>query len=479
MRSTIEFLRGGKLVKLDGAMPTDTLLDYLRETGSCGTKEGCAEGDCGACTVVLGSLDGDKVTYRPVNSCITFLPVLDGKELITVDDLSVKDGPLHPVQDAMVKHHASQCGFCTPGFVMAIFAQYHGNNADADHEGVVEQIAGNLCRCTGYRPITAAAMEVCARAPDDVFTSRMRDTSALLADISGGPLKMEKGGYMFAAPQSVAELAEVYSQHPGATLVAGATDVGLWVTKKHVDIKQVIYLGRVKELQDITSTDDAITLGAGVTFADAMPHLETYGDDFQAVLSRIGAKQVRAAGTIGGNIANGSPIGDTPPILISLDATITLQKGETTRTIALENFFIDYGSQDIGESEFVASITVPKPAANTHLKCYKISKRHDQDISAVLAAFNITLSGSVISKCRIAFGGMAATPKRALALEAALIGFDVSKFDIQDVPVSKLNQDFQPISDMRASAKYRSQVAGNLIIKALLELQASVAGDAA
>lgn len=446
-RASIRFLRNGVPVTLTDVPPMQTLLDYLRLTErKNGTKEGCNEGDCGACTVAVGSLRDGALVYEPVNACIQLMGQLDGKEILTVEDL----GGAHPVQKAMVKHHASQCGFCTPGFVMSLFT-LHEQGEKQTRAQVNEYIAGNLCRCTGYRPIVAAAMDALNTAP------AARDAAALAALQDGEDIFVGDEESFIASPASLESLAEIYESFPSATLVAGATDVGLWITKQMRNLPQIIFLNRVAELQELRDGQDVLEIGAGVTYAHAEEALSHVHPDMARLLWRIGSKQVRASGTIGGNIANGSPIGDMPPALIALGATIELRKGGHARRMKLEDFFLAYGKQDRKPGEFVSRIFVPKLAANATFHAYKISKRFDQDISAVCGAFHFASDGP-----RIAFGGMAATPKRAHKTEAALAhGLDAA--------LAALAEDFTPLSDMRASAEYRLEAARALLKKAVLE----------
>lgn len=468
--NTINYIRNGQTVVVNQFGPTDTLLDHLRLTeGSYGTKEGCCEGDCGACTVVLGRQQNGKMHYRPVNSCIYLLGMTDGQQLITVDDLTAQGEPLHPVQQSMVNHHATQCGFCTPGFVMALFALYHSEQ-DISRDTINTQLAGNLCRCTGYRPIVEAGLEACAQTPNDQFSKQAEKTAKQLADTPNKDLFIGTEDRFFAAPKSLNSLANLYSEHPDATIVAGATDVGLWITKRLMDLPKIIYIGDVADLNQVQINDQNVTIGAAVTYANAMDAVGGLDADIAETMRRIGSKQVRESGTIGGNIANGSPIGDMPPLLIAMGAKITLQKATTTRTIKLEDYFIAYGKQDRQQGEFLTEITIPKLKPNEHFRAYKITKRFDQDISAVMAAFHFTLDGTKITAARIAFGGMAATPKRATKTEAALIGQDINKIDQTHPALNSLADDFTPLSDMRASADYRQTVAKGLLFKAIIEL---------
>ncbi|WP_020593449.1 xanthine dehydrogenase small subunit [Kiloniella laminariae] len=480
MRQSIRFVRDGKAVELTDIGPNDTLLDYLRLTEeSRGTKEGCAEGDCGACSVAVGAINKNgQLEYQAVNSCIQLLGMLDGKEIITVDDLSRGQEALHPVQDAMVRHHGSQCGFCTPGIVMSLFTLYH-KGIKADRQAINNQLAGNLCRCTGYRPIIDAALESCNGSLDDRFVQAYAATTETLNKLDDGQdVFLGTPERFFAAPASIASLAKLYSQHPDAIVVAGATDVGLWITKQLRDLPKIIHLGRVEGLDRVEDNGAELLIGAGATYAQAEDALATIDPDIAEVVRRIGSSQVRASGTIGGNIANGSPIGDSPPLLIALDARLGLEKADSKREIRLEDFFIDYGKQDRQPGEFVSYVKVPKLAKNQFLRSYKISKRFDQDISALLAAFRLTVEHNRITEARIAFGGMAATPKRAAKTEKILVGLDLADQSGWTKAAETLEQDYQPISDMRASKEYRNDVAKGLLLKALHEISHAVSDTA-
>ena len=472
MRSEIRFLRRGTAVQLSGISPMLTLLEYLRvHEHAVGTKEGCAEGDCGACTVVLRKRIDGKLHYQAVNSCILLAGQADGAEVITVEDLA--DGTvLHPVQQRMVEQHGSQCGFCTPGFVMALFALYHADRTEQLQRGAVNDwIAGNLCRCTGYRPIVEAALAACRGPASDRFTQHERAVvKALNAIQDDDDLFVGTDDQFFAAPAGVASLAKLYGANPDAVLVAGATDVGLWITKKLQTLPKIIWLGRVPELTEIDKAADGVTFGAMVTHEAAIPHLARIDPDLGELMRRFAGKQIRSVGTIGGNIANGSPIGDTPPALIALGATLQLQKGKKQRTIPLEQFFVAYGKQDRAAGEFVRSVHIPKLKKNERFRCYKTSKRFDQDISAVMGAFKFTLDRSRITAARIAFGGMAATPKRAPKAEAALAGADLSNESSWQSALAALDGDFKPITDQRASAEYRATAARAVLRKALIEI---------
>ncbi len=470
MRDHIRFVLDDEIRSVGGIDPTRTVLQYLREDlGRRGTKEGCAEGDCGACTVVLGELVDGALAYRPVNSCIQFVPTLDGKQLITVEDLKGPGGRLHRVQRAMVRHDASQCGFCTPGFVMTMFALYQ-QGPQRDRLAVNDALAGNLCRCTGYGPIVDAAFSACGDPPEDRFSAAADSTRALLERIQPGDgVGIEHDGRRYFAPSTLAELSELLGDFPDAHPFAGATDLGLWVTKDGRELDTLIYLGNVAPLRELNVTETEIEIGAAVTYSEALPVLTQHYPDFGEMLRRLGAWQVRNAGTIGGNVANGSPIGDSPPPLIAAGATLVLHGATGRRELPLEDFFLGYGKQDRRPGEIVEKIRLPLPASGSRLLCYKISKRFDQDISAVCAAFSLGLDdGGRVARFRAAFGGMAETPKRAPSLEAALIGRPWSE-DIVRRGMTALAGDFEPIDDLRASAAYRLRVAQNLLFKCFLE----------
>ena len=469
-RQTIHFLRRGQVVELSSIPPMRTLLDYLRlEEKAKGTKEGCNEGDCGACTVALGSLEDGRVVYEPVNACILLLGQIDGKELVMVDDLAV-DGKLHPVQKAFVDNHASQCGFCTPGFVMSLFTLYHAGKKPTRQE-IVDHIAGNLCRCTGYRPIVDAAMKSCTGKPADAWAAAEKETAEQLSALNDGfDVFVGDTSSFFAAPASLDSLARLSAEYPGATIVAGATDVGLWITKQLRDLPKIIYVGRAKGLNAVADQGPHISIGASATYAEAESHLAAIDPDIGEVIRRLGAKQVRASGTVGGNIANGSPIGDTPPMLIALGSTLHLRNGENERSLPLEDFFVAYGKQDRAAGELVWRVDVPKLKANESFRAYKLTKRFDQDISAVMSAFKFTLDGRTIKSARIAFGGMAATPKRAPQAELALRGVSLDAPKDWERAIAALATDYQPIDDMRASAEYRLVAACAFLRKALMEV---------
>jgi xanthine dehydrogenase small subunit len=470
-RDALRFRFRGGDVALQRFSPRATVLDWLREEmGAKGTKEGCAEGDCGACTVVLARLKDGRLAYEPFNACILLLGQLDGAELITIEDLAA-GGELHPLQQAMVDAHASQCGFCTPGIVMSLFAAYHSERP-VTYAGLCDQLAGNLCRCTGYRPIIAAALETCAGEPADRFAATSGERAAALAALADNrDMLAGDDAAFFAAPASLDSLAALYARFPDATLVGGATDVGLWVTKQLRDLKRVIWLGRVAGLDNVSeSGDGALSLGATLGLEDAAPLLGTIHPDLRELIRRFGSKQVRASGTVGGNIANGSPIGDLAPALIALGGRVVLRKGDKTRALPLEDFFIAYGKQDRGPGEFVVAVEAPRLAPHQLYRAFKVSKRFDEDISAVMLAARFDLDGRKIANARVACGGMAATPKRAAKAEGALLGASLDDPESWGGAKKAIDQDFAPLTDMRATAAYRTAVAANLLKKALMEI---------
>lgn len=444
----IEFLLNGETTRVEVNNPTHTLLDYLRETEKLtGTKEGCNEGDCGACSVMVTDADGAKA----LNACILFLPQLNGKSVRTVEGLAAPDGTLHPVQHHMIEQHGSQCGFCTPGFVMSMAAAHQ--NGATNHDDV---LAGNLCRCTGYAPIIRAA-DAAAKDPKPKH---------LKADKPSKTVTLQSDAAF--VPKSSDELADWYVENPNATLIGGATDVGLWVNKDLRELAPVAFVGQIEDLRGVEVSDGGIAFGAAVTLSQLHQTVARKYPSFAELIRRYGSTQVRNAATIGGNIANGSPIGDGPPALIALGAQLYLRRGDDFRNMPIEDFFIAYGKQDRAEGEFVIGVAIPDQPDN--LKCYKISKRFDQDISALCGCFNITRKGDKVTDARIAFGGMAATPKRAEHVENALIGQPWTQETITAAK-AEFAKDYQPISDLRASATYRAQTAQNLLQRYFDETQ--------
>jgi xanthine dehydrogenase small subunit len=483
----VRFALDGTIVSLDDVDPTRTVLQYLREDlGRTGTKEGCAEGDCGACTVVVGELDGNGVRFRAINSCIQFVPTLDGKELITVESLQSDDGTLHPVQQALVDCHGSQCGFCTPGFVMSLFALYKSAQKPSRRE-INDALAGNLCRCTGYRPIVDAAcrmyengvaasnrhehwMNCSFSSPTDAQPSASERVmiERLKSIERHDTLALVHGHRTYYAPTTLSELADLRAAHPDARILAGGTDVGLWVTKQLRELGTVIYVGHVAELLRIDAAGALLEVGAAVPLTDAFAAIVRHYPELDELARRFASPPIRNAGTLGGNIANGSPIGDSMPALIALGATLVLRRGTRTREIPLDEFYLAYQKTALEPGEFLERIRIPLPMPGITIRSYKISKRFDQDISAVCGGYRIEIENGVVQNVRIAYGGVAAIPKRAPLTERALLGKPWNEDTVRGA-MAALDRDYTPLSDMRASAAYRRTTAKNLLYRLFLE----------
>ena len=474
----VRFVLDGEVIELRDVDPTRTVLQFLREDmRRTGTKEGCAEGDCGACTVVLAEIDrsGNDLSLRAINSCIQFLPTLDGKELITVESLATDTTDLHPVQRAMVDNHGAQCGFCTPGFVMSMFALFKTQSSPG-RVAIDDALAGNLCRCTGYRPIVDAAVAMYDTDDSDDWlrqpagkgekpVDRIRALKKIKRDDG---FALNNGRRAFFAPHSIEQLTHILAEHPDATILAGGTDVGLWVTKQHRELDTVVYTGDVEGLDAIRVTDSHIEIGAAATLSDAMVVVVEHFPHLDELFLRFASPPIRNAGTLGGNIANGSPIGDSMPALMVAGTELVLTGAGGTRVVSMDGFYHDYMVNDLQPGEFLQNIRIPLPTGNSELRSYKVSKRFDQDISAVCGAFRTTVVGDVVEDVCIAFGGMAATIKRASNCETALAGAEWCEATI-DRAATALSEDFEPLNDMRASAAYRLRVAQNMLRRFFLE----------
>lgn len=470
-KNCIQFLLNGKPVRVSNIEPTQSVLTYLRETQLLtGTKEGCAEGDCGACTVVLAELENDQAVLKPVNACIQFVPTLAGKALFTVEYLRQQNnGALHPVQQAMVDKHGSQCGFCTPGFIMSlwgVYNQYQTENTKPERSEVRSALTGNLCRCTGYKPILEAA-DVMFEQPAVAFDhAALRDQLVAMKQEESFSYSHPDG--QFYTPRTIDDLLQLRAEHPEATVLAGGTDVGLWVNKQFRELNPIIYLGDVAELKIIQQDAQYLHIGAGATLTNAYQALQEIYPEMNQIWERFASQPIRNIGTLGGNIANGSPIGDSMPALIVLGTKVVLNSVRGQRELVLEDLYLDYMKKDMAADEIVELIKIPLPVAGQQFRCYKLSKRYDSDISAVFTGMALMLQDDKVESIKIAFGGMAATPKRAQQCEQMLQGKVWDEATVKQA-MQVLKQDYSPMTDMRASADNRMQSAMNLLYRFYLE----------
>lgn len=465
----IRFLLNQTLKTLSDVDPNTTVLGWLRGAEHrCGTKEGCASGDCGACTVVLGRVDGDTLRYDTANGCITLIAQLDGKQLLTVEDLA-DNGTLHPVQQAMADCHASQCGFCTPGFVMSAFA-LQKSHSEATRHDIEQHLGGNLCRCTGYRPIVEAAGLAC-KTRDDKFTRAQPQTLARLKALKTAETAILQKSSRCLLPKSLAELATLYAQNPHARLLAGGTDLALGITQRYQTLPLMIAMNQVEELKAIAISEEEIRIGATATLEECQRALQRALPVFAGVLERFASRQIRNHATVAGNLANASPIGDLAPMLLALNATLELRAGAQTRTLPVSDFFLAYRKTALEPGEFISHIVIPRVTVSPAFAAWKVSKRRDDDISTVFGAFNLHLNEGVVMSAMIAFGGMAATPARARRCEQALLGQPLDAQTL-DSAFLALAEDFQPLSDFRGTGRYRLAVAQNLLRRLALRLAA-------
>jgi xanthine dehydrogenase small subunit len=464
----IKFILNDRIQEIHNPNPNETILNYIRlKLKKTGTKEGCAEGGCGACTIVVGELKKNNIIYKAINSCIAFTPSLEGKQLLVIEDLMLKNGSLHPVQNAMVNYHGSQCGFCTPGFVMSLFSMYKNNNS-YDKKTIEESISGNLCRCTGYRPIIDAAKSL-NNDKSDQFKKNKKKTIALLKKIRPKSISINNQNKKYFAPRTVNELKKIIKKYPNLDFFSGGTDMSLIVTKQKKDLDNIIYLNSIDELNYIKENYKYIEVGATTPLRQFELFIKKYYSDFNIILKRYGSIQIRNVATMAGNIATASPIGDSLPLLLSLDASIAVESFNKKTILPLKNFFISYRKTKLKKGQFISSIRIPIFKKNI-FKAYKISKRIDDDISSVCASFNLEIVNKKIKSIKIAYGGMAAIPKRAIYCEKVLLNSNFSE-DIILKAQKCLEKDFQPINDMRASKDYRMEIAKNLLIKCFTEIK--------
>jgi xanthine dehydrogenase small subunit len=477
MQETISFVLDGKIETIkfgEEIKPTTTLLNYLRKSPyHKGVKEGCAEGDCGACSVVIAELNHEnKLSYKAIDSCLVFLPMLNGKQLITVENLKqTKNNKevLHPVQQEMVDCNGSQCGYCTPGIIMSMFSLYKNEN-NPDKECIEDALTGNLCRCTGYKPIIEATAKACINNGTDHFTQNENQIIELLQQLkkSTNSVQIITEEQKYYQPKTKAEAFELRNNMPNSVLISGATDVALRVTKRHEVLQEIIDLSNIDELKKCTKTDYVIKFGAGMSLEDVKTISKNELPALYETLAVFGSKQIRTLATFGGNLGSGSPIGDTLPTLMAYDAEIKLQSMDGDRIVKMNNFILGYRQTERKPNEIITSVIINKPTANTLVKFYKVSKRKDLDISTVSAGFSVTLDKNKVSAITLAYGGMAATTKRVTEAEIFLMGNEWNRENIEEA-MKMIEKAFTPVSDARSGAEFRSLAAKNLLMKFWIE----------
>lgn len=473
MQQTISFVLDGKIQTInfsEQVAPTTTVLNFLRNSPiHKGVKEGCAEGDCGACTIVIGELGADKkIHYKAIDSCLVFLPMIHGKQIITVENLVQKIAhteELHPVQQEMVDGNGSQCGYCTPGIIMSIFSLYKTEN-NPSKETIEDTLTGNLCRCTGYKPIIEAAAKACVNKREDHFTHNEKQIINLLLQIKNEShsvaIKTKKQKYF--QPKTKAEALELKNNMQNAILLSGATDLALRVTKQHDLLEEIIDLSNIEELKKCTKTDYMIKFGAGMCLEDVKTISKNELSALHEALTVFGSKQIRTLATLGGNLGSGSPIGDTLPVLMAYNADIKLQSMDGERIVNINKYLLGYRQTNRKPNEIITKVIIPKPAEGTIVKFYKVSKRKDLDISTVSAGFSIFIEKDKVSAITLAYGGMAAVTKRAAIAEAFLLGNEWTRKNVEEA-MELIADEFTPISDTRSGAEFRSVAAKNLLLK--------------
>ena len=467
----LRFIYNNNIFEINNPNPNETLLNFIRnDLKKNGTKEGCAEGGCGACTVVLGSLEKNTIKYQSINACIVFLPTIHNKQLILIEDLQENKNTLHPVQESMLNFHGSQCGFCTPGFIMSLFAMYK-NNYTYSEKIIKDSIAGNLCRCTGYKPIMESAKSLNNKSKYDKFSKKQNIIINLLKKIKkkDKTLIIKNNNNKYYAPKKIIELKNLLKKYPDSRILSGGTDLSLEITKLRKTLNSIIYIGAINELNFIKKNDKYIEIGSCTPLIIFEKYIEKIFPDFYEILQRYGSTQIRNTATIGGNIATASPIGDTLPILLSLNAKIKIEDYKKELIMPLKEFFLGYRKTKLNNNQFIKSIIIPIENRRI-IKSYKISKRIDDDISSVCGSFNLKIKNNIISSILIAFGGMSAIPKRAINCEKFLTNNEFSKNSIVNAQ-QILEKDFSPIDDMRASSRYRMEIAKNLLLKLYLEIK--------